>query len=180
MKKSIIILQILLVCLTASAKEGMWIPSLIKNLVESDMQNMGMKLSAEDIYSFNKSSLKDAIVHFGGGCTAEMISDQGLLLTNHHCGYSQIQTHSSVENDYLTNGFWAMTRVEEKKNSGLTATFIIKIEDVSKQILEGVKDGMPEIERQKIVAENIKIIGNKAIKDSHYKYIIRPFYFGNQ
>ena len=180
MKKSIIILQILTISLSASAKEGMWIPSLIKNLVESDMQNMGMKLTAEDIYSFNKSSLKDAIVHFGGGCTAEMISDQGLLLTNHHCGYSQIQTHSSVENDYLTNGFWAMTRAEEKNNPGLTATFIIKIEDVSKQILEGVKGGMPEIERQKIVAANIKIIGNKAIKDSHYKYIIRPFYFGNQ
>lgn len=158
----------------------MWIPSLIKNLVESDMQNMGMKLTAEDIYSFNKSSLKDAIVHFGGGCTAEMISDQGLLLTNHHCGYSQIQTHSSVENDYLTNGFWAMTRAEEKKNPGLTATFIIKIEDVTKQILEGVEEGMPESERQKLVAANIKKIGDKAIEGSHYKYIIRPFYFGNE
>lgn len=180
MKKLVLLIQILIVSVSLSAKEGMWIPSLIKNLVESDMQNMGMKLTAEDIYSFNKSSLKDAIVHFGGGCTAEMISEQGLLLTNHHCGYSQIQTHSSVENDYLTNGFWAMTRAEEKKNPGLTATFIVKIEDVSKQILEGVEDGMPENERQKIVAANIKKVGDAAIKDSHYKYIIRPFYFGNE
>lgn len=162
------------------SKEGMWIPSLIKNLVESDMKEMGMKLSAEDIYSFNKSSLKDAVVHFGGGCTAEMISDQGLLLTNHHCGYSQIQSHSSVEKDYLTDGFWAMNRSQELKNPGLTATFIVKIEDVSSQVLEGVMGNMSEIERQEKITANIKAIGDAAIQGTHYKYIIRPFYYGNE
>ena len=110
MKKFVLLTQVLLISLIVNAKEGMWIPSLIKNLAESDMQSMGMKLTAEDIYSFNKSSLKDAVVHFGGGCTAEMLSDQGLMLTNHHCGYSQIQSHSSFENDYLTVGFLAMNK----------------------------------------------------------------------
>src|SRR3989304_2449725 len=94
------------------AEEGMWIPSLLKSL-ETDMQKLGCKLSAEDIYSINKSSLKDAVVHFGGGCTGEMISGEGLLITNHHCGYGQIQSHSSVEHDYLTNGFWAMNKKDE-------------------------------------------------------------------
>ena len=93
-----------LVSLGASAKEGMWIPTLLQAL-EGDMQAMGLRLSAEDIYSVNHSSLKDAVVHFGGGCTAEMVSSEGLLLTNHHCGYSQIQYHSSVEKDYLKHGF---------------------------------------------------------------------------
>ena len=180
MKKFVLLTQVLLISLIVNAKEGMWIPSLIKNLAESDMQSMGMKLTAEDIYSFNKSSLKDAVVHFGGGCTAEMLSDQGLMLTNHHCGYSQIQSHSSVENDYLTDGFWAMNKSEEKKNPGLTATFIIKIEDVTNAVLEGVTDGMPESERQKLIASNIQKVGTKATKDSHYKFIIRPFYFGNE
>jgi len=116
------------------AEEGMWIPLLLKQLNEGDMQSMGMKLTAEDLYSINKSSLKDAIVHFGGGCTSEIVSPDGLLLTNHHCGYYQIQSHSSVENDYLTNGFWAMNRKEELPNQGLTATFIVKIEKKGKPI----------------------------------------------
>ena len=112
------------------AKEGMWIPTLL-NLVEGDMQAMGLKLTAEDIYSINNSSLKDAVVHFNGGCTAEMVSAEGLLLTNHHCGYGQIQQHSTVDNDLLTNGFWAMSRDEELPNPGLTCTFIDRIEDVT-------------------------------------------------
>jgi len=116
-----------------NAKEGMWIPTLLSAL-EGDMQAMGMRLSAEDIYSVNHSSLKDAVVHFGGGCTAEMISSEGLLLTNHHCGYSQIQYHSSVDNDYLKNGFWAMNRDEELANPGLTATFIDRIHDVTQRV----------------------------------------------
>jgi hypothetical protein len=180
MKKALLVTLALIIFYSVHAKEGMWIPTLIKNLVESDMKEMGMKLSAEDIYSFNKSSLKDAVVHFGGGCTAEMISDQGLLLTNHHCGYSQIQSHSSLENDYLTDGFWAMNTSEELKNPGLTATFIIKIEDVSSKVLEGVEESTPEEERQKTIAANIKEIGEKAIEGTHYEYIIRPFYYGNQ
>ncbi|UTW61189.1 S46 family peptidase [bacterium SCSIO 12741] len=180
MRRIALLLVVVLAGQVSVAKEGMWIPTLIKNLVESDMQSMGMKLTAEDIYAFNKSSLKDAVVHFGGGCTAEMISDEGLLLTNHHCGYSQIQSHSSVEKDYLTNGFWAMSRDQELKNPGLTATFIVRIEEVTESALEGVRDAMPEAERQKMIAENIKKIGAQATEGTHYDYIIRPFYYGNQ
>ncbi len=180
MKKVALSIILLSSVLFGYSKEGMWIPSLIKNLVESDMQSMGMKLSAEDLYSFNKSSLKDAIVHFNGGCTAEMISDQGLLLTNHHCGYSLIQSHSSVENDYLTDGFWAKNKSEELKNPNLYARFIIRIDDVTKKVLNGVTPDMKESERQSIIDSNIKVIGKAATKDSHYNYIIRPFYYGNQ
>ena len=115
------------------AKEGMWIPTLL-NAVEGDMQAMGMHLSAEDIYSINDGSLKDAVVHFNGGCTAEMISSEGLLLTNHHCGFGQIAFHSTVENDYLKDGFWAMTRSEELVNPNLFARFIHRIEDVTDNI----------------------------------------------
>ena len=115
------------------AKEGMWIPTLLK-VVEGDMQAMGLKLTADDIYSINNSSLKDAVVHFNGGCTAEMVSSEGLLLTNHHCGYGQIHEHSTVENDLLTDGFWAMTREAELPNPGLTCTFIDRIEDVTRRL----------------------------------------------
>ena len=118
----------------APAKEGMWIPTLLKAL-EGDMQAMGLKLSAEDIYSVNKSSLKDAIVKFGGGCTGEIISRNGLLLTNHHCGYGQIQSHSSLENNYLEDGFWAMNKGQELSNPGLFVTFIVRIEDVTEKVL---------------------------------------------
>ena len=180
MKQFCIAVLLLGLTFSSRAKEGMWIPSLIKNLVESDMQSMGMKLSAEDLYNFNKSSLKDAIVHFNGGCTAEMISDNGLLLTNHHCGYYQIQTHSSVENDYLTNGFWAKSKEEELKNPNLFATFIIKIEDVTKKVLANTRDGMPEAKRQAIIDSTIKVIGKSAVEGTHYEYIIRPVVYGNQ
>ena len=114
-----------LLVFAAKADEGMWIPTLLKQLNEADMRSKGLRLTAEDIYAVNKSSLKDAIVHFGGGCTAEVISEKGLILTNHHCGYGQIQYHSSLENDYLKNGFWAKNRSEELKNPGLEATFIV-------------------------------------------------------
>ena len=132
----IVLILMGVICLITNdlkAKEGMWIPTLLSAL-EGDMQSMGMRLTAEDIYSVNHSSLKDAVVHFGGGCTAEMISSEGLLLTNHHCGYSQIQYHSSVDNDYLKNGFWAMNRDEELANPGLTATFIDRIHDVTQRV----------------------------------------------
>ena len=114
-----------------TAKEGMWIPLLLQQYNATDLENMGLKISVNDIYDANKSSMKDAVVLFGGGCTAEIISDQGLLLTNHHCGYGNIQKHSSVENDYLTDGFWAMNRAEELPNEGLSVMFIKSIEDVS-------------------------------------------------
>jgi hypothetical protein len=171
-----------LICFTSffvRADEGMWIPSLLKTLNESDMQTKGLKLSAEDIYSINHSSLKDAIVHFGGGCTAEVISNEGLILTNHHCGYSRIQAHSSVENDYLTDGFWAMTRAEELKNPGLTATFIVRIQDVSEDIYAGVIETMVDSVRSKTITENFKRIEKDAEEGTNYKARIRPFNYGN-
>ena len=115
------------------AEEGMLVPSVI-TAFESEMQAMGMKLSANDIYDVNNSSIKDAIIHFGGGCTAELVSGQGLILTNHHCGYSQIQSHSSLEKDYLKNGFWAKNNSEELQNSGLTATRMVRIDDVTASV----------------------------------------------
>src|ERR1700739_3270089 len=111
--------------------EGMWLPFLLKQLNESDMKKNGCKLSAKDIYDINNTSLKDAIVQFGGGCTAEIISDKGLILTNHHCGFSSVAAHSNVDKDYLTNGFWAMNGSEELTNPGLTAMIIVRIEDVT-------------------------------------------------
>jgi hypothetical protein len=138
----LVVCALLLICFAAPkdgfSKEGMWIPTLLQAL-EGDMQAMGLRLTAEDIYSINNSSLKDAIVHFGGGCTAEMVSSQGLLFTNHHCGYSQIQAHSSVDHDYLNDGFWAMSRAEELPNPGLTATFIDRIQDVTSLVLAALE-----------------------------------------
>lgn len=162
------------------ADEGMWLPLLLKQLNESDMQKNGLKLSAEDIYSINKSSLKDAIVHFNGGCTAEIISDKGLLLTNHHCGFSPIQSHSTVQNDLLTNGFWAMNASQELANPGLTATFIVRMEDVTAKVLANVTDQLSEAEREKNIYEAIVTIQKEAVKGTHYGAYIRPFYYGNE
>ena len=120
------------------AGEGMWLPLLLKSLNEKEMQNMGMKMSADDIYNVNKGSLKDAIVHFGGGCTSEIISSQGLLLTNHHCGYGYITGHSSVEKNYLKDGFWAATHAQELRCAGLTATLLVRMEDITSSILKDV------------------------------------------
>lgn len=166
--------------ISLKADEGMWLPLLLKQLNESDMQKNGLKLSAEDIYSINKSSLKDAIVHFGGGCTAEIISDKGLMLTNHHCGYGQIQAHSTVQNDLLTNGFWAMDQSQELKNSGLTATFIIRMEDVTAKVFANVSDTLSDVAREKKINEAIVEIQNEAVKGTHYGAYIRPFYYGNE
>ncbi|MFW6371557.1 MAG: S46 family peptidase, partial [Bacteroidota bacterium] len=121
------------------AKEGMWIPLLLEKYNLAEMQEMGFELTAQDIYDINNASMKDAVVVFGGGCTGEMISEEGLLITNHHCGYRQIQMHSSVENDYLTNGFWAMNREEELPNTGLTVRFLEYMEDVTDEVLEGTE-----------------------------------------
>jgi hypothetical protein len=114
-----------------SAKEGMWIPILLEKYNLAEMQQMGFKLTASDIYDVNNASMKDAVVIFGGGCTGELISDEGLLITNHHCGYRQIQSHSTVEKDYLTLGFWAMNRSEELPNPGLTVSFLEYMEENS-------------------------------------------------
>ncbi len=167
----------LLFTCNSAATEGMWIPTLLK-AVEDDMQAMGLELSADDIYSINHSSLKDAIVHFGGGCTAELISDQGLLLTNHHCGYSQIQSHSSLENNYLKNGFWANSLNDELPNEGLTATLIDRIEDISNQMMAGITDSMTTSEIQEKLAENAKSIEEKATSEL-LAASVRAYNYGN-
>ena len=158
--------------------EGMWIPSLLK-VIEGQMKSDGLELSAEDIYSINNSSLKDAIVHFGGGCTAEVVSKQGLILTNHHCGYSQIQQHSSLENNYLKDGFWAMSKSEELTNPGLTATFIVSINDVTNEVFKDTTDLSP-LEFKKVISKNIKNIQSQNGNQPNYKYVVKPFFYGNK
>ncbi len=162
------------------AIEGMWIPMLLKQLNEKEMKEMGMKITADDIYSINHSSLKDAILLFGRGCTSEIISKDGLLLTNHHCGYSAIQKHSSLEHDYLTNGFWAMNKKEELPNPGLTATLMIEMREVTQDVLEGITDEMTEQQRHDKIRENSKKIIEDFEKNSEYRAVIKPFFKGNQ
>src|SRR5690554_6116128 len=159
---------------------GMWIPSLLDGMNETEMKNLGMKMSAQDIYDVNNASLKDAIVHFNGGCTSEIISNKGLLLTNHHCGYSQIQSHSTLENDYLEHGFWAKNLKQELSNPGVTATFIIRIEDVTTKILEGVTETMSETDRNQKIEANIATIVQNSPKEKHQENRVRTFYEGNQ
>ena len=176
------LLLLLLFLTPARADEGMWLPMLIQKKIPQ-MQELGFRLTAEDIYSVNRACLKDAIVHFGGGCTGEVISAEGLLITNHHCGYGQIQAHSTVENDYLKDGFWARTRQEELPNKGLTVTFLRRMEDVTEQVLEGVNDQMSEMERQGVIEANIKEISRETLGDRDprfYSVRITPAYYGNQ
>jgi hypothetical protein len=178
MKKNL--LSLLIVLFGASrvwAEEGMLIPSLIAAF-ESDMKAKGMKLSASDIYSVNNSSLKDAIMHFGGGCTAELVSAKGLLLTNHHCGYSQIQSHSSLENDYLKYGFWAKNLKEELPNAGLTAARIVRIDDVTGAALFGLEKLTGE-ERMKALKANVQKLIKDATTGTHYEAEVKPFNYGN-
>jgi hypothetical protein len=180
MKK--LLLSFLLVALSlqyAKADEGMWLPVLIKERI-ADMQSKGFKLSAEDLYSINQASLKDAIVHFGGGCTGELISDKGLLITNHHCGFGQIQSHSSVENDYLKDGFWAMSMEEELPNKGLEVRFLVRMEDVTDKILDGYKESMDEGERAELISQNSRNLVNDATKGNHYQAKVESLYYGNQ
>ncbi len=162
------------------AGEGMWLPQLLKALNEGEMQTMGMKLTAEQIYSVNQGSLKDAIVHFGGFCTSELISDQGLLLTNHHCGYGQIQSHTTLEKNYLKNGFWAKNFQEELSNPGLFARFIVRIDDVTEAMLAGVNDQMTSKERQSQIDKNMAALKEKTKLGEFEELMIRPFYHGNQ
>ena len=162
------------------ADEGMWLPSEILKKIK-DIQSQGFKLSAEDIYSVNQSSLKDAVVHFGGGCTGELISGEGLLITNHHCGFGQIQSHSSVEHDYLKDGFWAMSKAEELPNPGLTVSFLEYMTDVTDEVLKGYKPSMTEEKRIELVAKNSKKIEEKAVKgNKNLKANVKPIYYGNQ
>ncbi len=182
MKKAILLFLILVVAWTVRlrAADGMWIPLLLKHLNETEMKSLGMKMSAEDIYSVNRSSLKDAIVHFGGGCTGEVISAQGLVLTNHHCGEGRIQSHSTLAQNYYANGFWARNRQEELPNPGLFVTFIVRMEDVTQAVLENVETGMPEPMRQAQVERNIAAVRTAAQRESWQETSVRPFFYGNQ
>lgn len=164
----------------AKADEGMWLPSLISQRI-SDMQEKGFRLSAEDIYSINQASLKDAVVLFGRGCTGELVSPEGLLLTNHHCGYGQIQKHSSVEHDYLKDGFWAMSREEELPNKGLTVSFLERMEDVTDLVLKGYDKKMSEAQRAELVRANSDAIIAEAVKEGKgLRAIVESLYYGNQ
>jgi hypothetical protein len=181
MKRLISVFIILLVSLGLKAKpdEGMWVLPLIEKLNIGKMTELGLKLSAEDIYSLNKASIKDAIVIFGGGCTGEIVSSQGLILTNHHCGYGQIQAHSTVEHDYLKDGYWAMTKEQELPNPNLSVTFLIRIDDVTDQILASVKAGMNEQDRSSAINEARSAIESKAAEGTNYRATVSSFYGGN-
>ncbi len=177
MKK--LILLICLVSTIAKADEGMWLPQLINALNFADMKKNGFKLTAEQIYSINKSSMKDAVVQFGGGCTAEIISNEGLILTNHHCGFSSIAALSSVANDYLKNGYWAMNRSEELRCENLTVLFINRIEDVTAKVTASLNPKFSEIQRDSAIKATIKVLETAAKVDG-YDAFIRPFFYGNE
>ena len=171
---------------SVKADEGMWLLSLLgKNY--SDMQQKGFKLTADDIYNINQSCIKDAIVGLGNAgspfwhfCTAEIVSDKGLLTTNHHCGYGQIQEHSTVEHDYLRDGFWAYTMEEELPNPGLTASILVRVEDVTKEVLAALNDDMTEKERNKAIADVSKKISDKAKEGTNYEATVKSMFNGNQ
>ena len=182
MKKQTLTAILLLSMLSAPAvaDEGMWIPLLIEKYNISLMQENGFKLTAEDIYSINRASMKDAVVLFGGGCTGEFISDRGLLITNHHCGYGSIQRHSTLEHDYLTDGFWAASHEEELPNPGLTVTILKYMEDVTLKVLDGVTDDVDDSKREALINANIARISAKAVEGTDYRAAVRPFFLGNQ
>jgi len=169
-----------MISLFARADEGMWLPLLLQQMNEKQMKGLGMKISAKDIYSINSGSLKDAIVSFGGFCTGDVVSSRGLVLTNHHCGFDAIQNHSTLEHNYIRDGFWAKDYGEEIPNPGLFVTFIIRIDDVSKQILKGVTATLSESERQSAIDKNIAELRKTSKKESYQDNFIRGFFEGNQ
>jgi len=180
MRKFLVIL--FLVCLFSAlvAKEGMWVPALMKKYNLEEMQRMGFRLSAEDVYDVNHASMKDAVVIFGGGCTGELISAEGLLITNHHCGYSQIQRHSTLEHDYLTDGFWAKSKAGELPCPGLTVSFLEYMEDVTAKVMEGCDTIALESARGKKIGENAARLEREAAKNGKFRAQVRPFFYGNQ
>ena len=179
MKKVFVSLLVAFVTLAGQAKEGMWIPIFLEKYNFAEMQKMGFKLTAKDIYDVNNASMKDAVVIFGGGCTGELISGDGLLITNHHCGLGQVQRHSSVEHDYLTNGFWAMNKSEELANPGLTVSFLEYMEDVTDKVLDGT-DELSGDDANKKIQENISAIRKVAEKDGKFNAQVKPLFYGNQ
>ncbi|MDR2085370.1 MAG: S46 family peptidase [Bacteroidales bacterium] len=182
MKKILLTISaILLLSFNAlKADEGMWLPYMLNGQNLAEMQALGCKLTADQIFDLNKPSLKDAIVQFGGGCTGELISPNGLLLTNHHCGIGQVQAHSSLENDYLNDGFWAYDLKEELSNPGLRVSFLSYVEDVTNIVLENINDDMNEETRNKKISETIKNTVNERKGDKNIRVQIIPFYHGNQ
>jgi hypothetical protein len=178
--KNLKLLLLLFVINVSAQQGGMWIPSLLKGMNEKEMKNLGLKMSVSDIYDVNKSSLKDAVPQFNGGCTAEMISGKGLLLTNHHCGYEQIQNHSTIQNDYLTNGFWAYNMKEELPNPDLEVTFIVSINDVTETILKDTQSITNEGERQKKIQQNMTEVSKNFKKETWQENKIRTFFEGYQ
>ena len=172
---------LLFIILQVNAQQGgMWIPSLLQGMNESEMKSLGMKMTAKDIYDVNKASLKDAVPQFDGGCTAEMISAKGLLLTNHHCGFDAIQNLSTLENDYLTNGFWAYKTEDELPAKDVDVMFIVSINDVTAAILEGTTIILNEADRQKKIQENISKLTASFKKEAWQENKIRTFFEGNQ
>ena len=178
--KHLLIAFSLLISSLAKADEGMWLPLLLGKMNEAQMKSLGMKISAKDIYDINNGSLKDAIVSLGGFCTGEVISSKGLILTNHHCGFDAIQNHSTLDHNYIRDGFWASDKAEEIPNPGLFVTFIIRIEDVSKEALNGITPTMTESERQSAIDKNINEIRKGAKKESYQDGFVRGFFEGNQ
>lgn len=182
MKKIILSLVagIMLLPMSVKADEGMWFLMFLERLNHRDMQKMGLQLTAQEIYSINNHSLKDAIVQFNGGCTAEMISKDGLVLTNHHCGYDAIAELSTEKDNYLKNGFWAADRKAEMKPKSLFVRFFVRMDDVSKRILSKVNDKMTEAEREKAINQEIALIEKENNEGGKYVVSVRPFFQGNE
>ncbi|WP_226063649.1 S46 family peptidase [Kaistella polysaccharea] len=180
MKRIFLLLTFMLSFMQLKADEGMWLLTMIKRLNGVDLKKEGLKLTAEEIYSVNNSSLKDAIVQFGGGCTAEMVSKEGLLFTNHHCGYGNIAALSTPEKDHLTNGFWAMKKSEELPAQGLSVRFLVRMDDVSKRINAKLNNNMSADDRKNIIDAEYKAIQTENSENGKYTVVVRDFYNGNE
>lgn len=180
MKRSILLIVSILLLHTTHATEGMWVPSMIKQLVGDDMKAMGMKIDPTDLYAINQSSIKDAVVHFNGGCTSVLVSNQALLLTNHHCGYSRIQAHSSLENNYLKDGFWAMELDKELANPGMNASIIQEIRDVTDLLLGELSVNATEEDRKDHISKQSEKLVEQIKSETGYDAYVKPFYHGNQ
>ncbi|MFW5835551.1 MAG: S46 family peptidase, partial [bacterium] len=159
--------------------EGMWLPLLLEKYNIEEMQQKGFRLTAEDIYDINKISMKDAVVRIGG-CTGVVVSESGLVLTNHHCAYRSIQSHSSVEDDYLTDGFWAMSEDEELPNPGLTVTFLVRMEDVTERVHSVLNDEMTEDQRSASITRISEVIKKEAVEGTRYRADVNAFYYGDE
>lgn len=180
MKKIVLFLTMFVMVLPVRADEGMWFLMFIERLNHRDMQKMGLQLTAEEIYSINNHSLKDAIIQFNGGCTAEMISKDGLVLTNHHCGYDAIAELSSPEHNYLRDGYWAANRQGELKPKDLYVRFFVRMDDVSKRILSKLNPNMTEAEREKAIQQESALIEKENNEGGKYTVSVKSFFQGNE